>query len=78
MFTNREQKRSWMIASAALLVTGSLIAAASTMLPLDELHKLGRGPIMAVVWLITPAFLIIGSIVGGLLFHAVSKLWAAE
>ena len=78
MFTSREQKRGWMIASAVLLVTGSLIIGASTMPPVDELQKLARGPMMAIVWLITPAILIIGSIVGGLLFHAVCKLWAAE
>ena len=77
MFINREQKRTWMIAFAALLVTGSLIAAAST-IPSFELHELRRGPIMAIVWLIAPAILIIGSIVGGLLFHAISRLWAAE
>ena len=46
--------------------------------PIDELHKLARGSIMAIVWLITPAILIIGSIVGGLLFHAISELWAGE
>ena len=78
MLINREQKRNWMIAFAALLVTGTLIAAASTMPPIDELHKLGRGPIMAIVWLIAPAILTIGSIVGGLLFHAVSRLWATD
>jgi hypothetical protein len=33
---------------------------------------------MALLWLITPAILIIGSIVGGLLFHAVSRLWATD
>src|SRR5512147_2112350 len=66
MFTNREQKRVWIIAFAAPLVTGSLVVGASTMLPLDGLYKLGRGPIMAIVWLTTPAILIIGSIVGGL------------
>ena len=77
MFINREQKRTWMIALAALLVTGSLIAAAST-IPSFELHELRRGPIMAILWLIAPAILIIGSIVGGLLFHAISRLWAAE
>ena len=75
MFINREQKRSWMIAFAALLVTGSLVLAAST-IPSLELHEFRRGPIMAIVWLITPAILIIGSIVGGLLFHAISRLWA--
>jgi hypothetical protein len=78
MFTNSEQKRGWMIAFAALLVTGSVIVGASTMPPVDELQKIARGPILAIVWLITPAILIIGSIVGGLLFHAISKLWAAE
>lgn len=77
MFTNREQKRRWMIAFAALLVTGSLVMAASTF-PSFELHELGRGPVIAILWLITPAILIIGSLVGGLLFHAISRLWAAE
>ena len=33
---------------------------------------------MAIVWLIAPAILTIGSIVGGLLFHAVSRLWATD
>jgi hypothetical protein len=76
MFTNREQKRSWMMAFAALLVTGTLIVGA--MPPVDELQEIAQGPIMALLWLITPAILIIGSIVGGLLFRAISKLWAAD
>ena len=78
MFTNRKQKWSWMIAFAALLVTGSLIVGASTMPPVDELQKIAQGPVLAVVWLITPAIVIIGSIVGGLLFHAISKLWQSK
>lgn len=76
MFTNREQKRGWMVAFTALLVTGTLIVGA--MPPVDELQEIARGPIMALLWLITPAILIIGSIVGGLLFHAVSRLWATD
>jgi hypothetical protein len=77
MFTSRKQKCSW-IAFAALLVAGSLIVGASTILPVGELRKIVQGPVLALVWLITPAILIIGSIVGGLLFHTISKLWAAE
>jgi hypothetical protein len=78
MFTNREQKRGWMVAFAALLVTVSLIVGASMMPPVGELRKIVQGPVLALVWLITPAILIIGSIVGGLLFHTISRLWAAE
>ena len=36
------------------------------------------GPIMVIVWLITPAIVIIGSFGAGLAFHAISKLWPAE
>ena len=78
MFTSRKQKLSWMIAFAALLVAGSLIVGAPTILPVGELRKIAQGPVLALVWLITPAILIIGSIVAGLLFHTISKLWAAE
>jgi hypothetical protein len=78
MFTSRKQKLSWMIAFAALLVAGSLIVGAPTILPVGALRKIAQGPVLALVWLITPAILIIGSIVAGLLFHTISKLWAAE
>jgi hypothetical protein len=78
MFTSRKQKLSWMIAFAALLVAGSLIVGAPAILPVGELRKIAQGPVLALVWLITPAILIIGSIVAGLLFHTISKLWAAE
>ena len=33
---------------------------------------------MAIIWLSAPAILTIGSLVSGLVFDAVRKLWAAE
>jgi hypothetical protein len=31
-----------------------------------------------VVWLLTPAIVVIGSVGAGIVFDAISKLWAAE
>lgn len=78
MFTNRKQKWGLMIVFAALPVIGSLTVGAFTIPHIDELQEIAQGPVMAIAWLITPAVVVIGSIVGGLAFHAISKLWAAE
>lgn len=37
-----------------------------------------EGPAMVVVWLMTPAIVVIGSFGAGLAFSAISKLWAAD
>jgi hypothetical protein len=78
MITNREQRRRWKITFAAPLVTGGLVAGASAIPPVGDLEEMARGPIMAIIWLSAPAILTIGSIVSGLVFHAVRRLWAAE
>jgi hypothetical protein len=46
--------------------------------PCGRIRAMFEGPAMVVMWLITPALVVIGSFGAGLAFHSISKLWPAE